>query len=201
MSNEIIEFNNIIPKILCDEIIKKFENTETTEKYKNKTQHVFNFKQVVIPKQNDLWVKIEVLLYKQLLLNLNKYKEKNFDINNFNNEINILLNKKLYTTSFFIQKYVPSENNIYIEDFNKINSRYNCFTFVYFLNSSDEAEITIESIESNESNEFNKKTTTIHPKKGNLIIYTENLNNNYKYKLPSSEKSLYIITGQIYEKI
>lgn len=195
MSNEIIEFNNIIPKILCDEIIKKFENTENTEnteKYKNKTQNVFNFKQVVIPKQNDLWVKIEVLLYKQLLLNLNKYKEQNFDINNLNNEINILLNKKLYTTSFFIQKYVPSENNVYIEDFNKINSRYNCFTFVYFLNTSDEAEISIES---------NKKTTTIHPKKGNLIIYTENLNNNYKYKLPSSEKSLYIITGQVYEKI
>jgi len=199
LKNEVIDFNNVIPNILCDEIIKKFENSENkSKKYKNKTilsNNSFNFEQFEIPKQDNEWKKIEIMIYKQLLIHLNKYKQQIFDINNLgtNNFLNVLFNTNLYLTSYHIQKYSPKENSVYIEDFNKIHSRYNCFTFVYFLNSNDEAEITIDT-------KNNIIPIAIKPRKGNLVIYTENIDNKYTYKLPLLRDNLYINTRQLYKK-
>jgi hypothetical protein len=192
MINEALEIENSIPYSLCDDIINMFENAPEDiicKKYKREFPENFEFKQLEIPKNTQEWVKIEILLYKQLLININKYKDLVFNIKNMENELNRLLTKRIILTSFNIQKYFTNENDILIEDFNKNHSRYNFLTFVYYLNNSDKSEICINNLD---------KNVSIKPKKGKLVIFSENLNYKYKYKMPQKESNLYIITGTFY---
>ena len=59
----IIEYTNILPDILCDAIVEMFK-----EQIAEKCINVYD-----IPKYSKEWCKIERVLYKQMLLYLNKY--------------------------------------------------------------------------------------------------------------------------------
>ena len=175
-------FNNIIPKILCDSIINYFDN----EKINKKNQNEYLYENFEIPKKDKKWSKIEIFIYKQLLISLKKYYDtiRNIKINNntFDNTFQL--------KSFNIKKYTSSQNDIIINNFDKINNRYNKLTYVFFLNGDPNASIEI-------TDNFNEKFI-FHPEKDNLLIFPENIDYKYNFKLPNKNDSLYIITGQLH---
>ena len=219
MINQTFEINKSITNILCDDIISIFllENNFINKYNKNyflinddkiikmndSSINYFDFKQFEIPKNSLKWNKIESILYKQLLINLKNYKDEilqfinSIEYNNIYNdynEFNIFLNNKIFLKSFFIQEYKATNPNIFITDFNKQNSRYNIITFIFFLNDDNNCEIIITN---NNTGLLEKKDEIIiKPKKGKLVLFSENMNYQYKYKL--SENSIFLITGQLY---
>ena len=236
MINQTNEFNKSIPNILCDDIIEQFllekninnnfnknfyiKNENDFIKQNDTINNFFDFKQFEIPKNCLKWNKIENILYKQLLINLKKYKDeillfinsiKYNDRNYDYNELNVLLNKKIYLKSYYIQEYKAKHSNIFITDYNKINNRYNIITFIYFLNDydDDDCKIIISNHFSNSDDKnipvgekerlsvpSENESVIIKPKKGKLVLFSENMNYQYKYEL--SKNTIYLITGQLY---
>jgi len=171
----VLEFPNSIPNILCDTIIENYKDNNS------ETENCF-----VIPKNHNDWDRIERLLYKELLININKYKihiVQNISFEN-NADLTMLLNNDLYLKDFIIIKRNAAAANNY-----KTNNRYNILTFVFFLNN-----ITIGG----NINFYNK---LIKPEKGKLVLFPECFNENYNFKLPNDEDQ-YIVTGQLcYENV
>lgn len=88
---DIFEYNNSLTDMICENIIEYFE--EDSDK------NIFN-----IPKYNKKWERIERLLYKELLMRINDYKNKLLQNINLNNELLLLLNNELYTKIFLYKK-------------------------------------------------------------------------------------------------
>ena len=220
MINEICEFNKVLTNLLCDEIIEnvalfniynessinhtasrilsnglRIDAMHTKDHICNdlsnetiiRQYNDFDFIQYEIPKKNKEWYKIETILYNQLLIHLNKYKQK-LIIHESNCNLYSLLNNKLKLSSFYIQKYKSNNSDVFIRNFNRTNNRYNILSFVFFLNDGVTDTLTIIN---------NGSIHTVYPKKGNLIIFSENIDYTYKYKLHANE-NLYIITGQLF---
>ena len=97
--SSIFEYNKSLTDIMCENIIEYFE--EDSDK------NIFN-----IPKYNKKWERIERLLYKELLMRINDYKNKLLEKINLNNELLLLLNNELYTKYFSIQKIEVGKNEI-----------------------------------------------------------------------------------------
>ena len=173
MSCDTQYFNNILPNILCDEIVKHIQNSENIS-FDHK---LYTHRELEIPKNTDKWTKIECVLYKNLLVKLKKFNETYL----LNQTLMIILD------SFTIQEYVPKETNVHVDNFNKKLNRHNILTFVYFLN--DVSNGGMEIIKNNGEKIY------IEPHKGNLVIFTENIDYIYKYILPDTP--FYIITGQL----
>jgi Rps23 Pro-64 3,4-dihydroxylase Tpa1-like proline 4-hydroxylase len=203
MDNYIYQNNFSIPKLLCDEIIEKYE------KY-----HIFHYQGVtfgglekkikdttdfIIPKcenEKDDWYKIEQFLYKELEKNLKIYL---FNINNKNNykpenNSNIpykLLYGQQHTNSFMIQKYEKGVGKyVYHDDgyFDYENNRYRTITFIWYLNDVEEGGET----------EFNGDFK-IQPKKGKLVFFPATWCFPHRGNMPISDDK-YIITGWLYKK-
>lgn len=155
-----------LTKDLCLDIIELFSESNT---------HFF-----IIPKKSDKWEKIELFLYKQLLININEYKTHIIK-NNINNlEIISDINKKLFTKHFKIQTF---DNVTFMQNKNRNPNRYNLFTFIFYLNEpSNDTEICI------------KDDFYIKPKIGELIIFPDTYT--YKYKT-SENNSQSIIFGEL----
>jgi hypothetical protein len=171
MKQFVEEYINTLPEILCDDIIEKYEEEISVDE--NALSHF------IIPKTHKKWVRIEKLIYKELLINLIKYKTDFFKNNNIDNDFNCLLKKNLYIKEFIIQK---CENSI--KDLVIYNNRYNILTFILYLNDvSLGGEITFD------------EETTIKPEKGKLIIFKEDVNLKYFYNYNITD-NLYIISGQ-----
>jgi len=175
----IFEYNNSLTDIICENIIEFFDE--------DSNDNIFN-----IPKYNKKWERIERLLYKELLMRINDYKNKLLQNINLNNELLLLLNNELYTKYLSIQKIEVGKNEI-IDKYNFVPNRYNVLTYIFYLNDIDEGGEVIFIPLENESVE----TYTIKPKKGKLVLFPENINTcNYKVLLPTNY-SQYIITGQL----
>jgi hypothetical protein len=182
MNNKIQEFLNILTFPLCKDIIKLFLKNKNNIQ---KNDLIYNYFEFEIPKNSNIWRKIETILYKQLLIHFKKYKELSFKIDSIDNDTN--LNNILTLDSFVIQEYNATRIDSNIENFNKKLSRYNILTFIYCLNTTINGNITFIT-------DKNEKTV-INFEKGKLIIFPEILDWSYNYNLP--DEPLYIITGQL----
>jgi hypothetical protein len=127
----------VLPELLCEDIIDKFESVT------NSTQSVeINKRIFVIPKKDKDWQKIECLIYKELLVNINKYKD--FLINRMTEHDVVLINKfnsDMFVKEFTIEKCVTKNT------FKRNNNRYNILSFILILNkiSFKTANISIQS--------------------------------------------------------
>ena len=172
MKELIIQCSNSISEFLCDDIIEKYnENTSDTK--------------INIQKNSKGWNKIELLIYKQLLINIKKYKNYICNNNTFeSNRIYSLLTQDLYMEFFTILKIDPATcNNDKYCEYPKNYNRKNLLNFVFYLNTINDGGNLVY-------NDF-----FLNPEKGKLVIYP--YNQNFKYKYPVNE-SQYLIIGQIY---
>jgi hypothetical protein len=169
----IIEFPRILPPKLCDDIIKKL-------KYETDACTVLQ-----IPKHSKEWEKVEVYLYKQLLIHLRQFRDTVF-IQDISNPFLIDLNKEMKIQSFQVVNYNSIVERTVV-DYNKQLSRFNLITFVYFLTDiKDFVAIQIKD---------GIQERTICSEKGKLAFLQENLDYTYTYHIPTVPYS--IITGQI----
>uniref|UniRef100_A0A6C0HC31 Prolyl 4-hydroxylase alpha subunit Fe(2+) 2OG dioxygenase domain-containing protein n=1 Tax=viral metagenome TaxID=1070528 RepID=A0A6C0HC31_9ZZZZ len=171
------EYPNILPNILCHDIIKYFNHE--------------NVNTFLIPKNNSKWNKTEIMLYKMLLTHINNFKKELLQELNNSEVCDIFsaLNTKIFLDNFKMIKLSAMDTETFLNNYEKTNNRYNLLTFIFYLNDvSNGGEIIY------------KNDTIIKPEKGKLVIFADNLPNMYKCKLPLSD-SQYIITGQITEVI
>lgn len=191
MEATIIEYKRTLTDILCEDIIEKFEEN-----------YVDCF---IIPKNCAEWQKLETVLYKELLIKINLYK--NHIINNNlcdeTNEILLLLNRSLFIKNFVIHKYSgDSGDNVDGAEAGKFfklrrtNNRYNVLTFVYFLNDCENGSGGGggELVFGNQMR--------ITPEAGKLLIFPENREHHHNELYVPVACSQYIISGQLcYENI
>lgn len=180
----IIEYPKSISPVLCQDYIDLFErNTPHGET-------IFR-----IPKQNTTttaedWRKMEIYLYKQLLIKIQTYKQKllfHLDDKYICN-LNAHLEKEFYVKDFIIKKYENIVLNQKIEIKNP--SRYNLLSFVLFLTDGGcEGSHQIQFLD-----------TFITPEKGKLVIFPEEIIPKFVYELPVEQK-FYVITSQFCKSI
>jgi len=164
---------HVLIDMLCQDIIVLFEESMDTQN------------EMIIPKHSKKWEKIELILYKELLNYIYKYKNnliiqsvqqderKNLIIQN--------LNKELYVKRFKIRKYVNNTNEIlFVKPPPNDPNRYNILKFVFSLKTNN-CEIIIEN-------------DTIVLESGNLLIFPNDFI--YKIKIPITETQ-YIIYGEL----
>jgi hypothetical protein len=195
----IVETKNSIPSVLCNEIILMFELENT--RYDGLTlggvqKSIKNTTDLLIPKNDIKWNKIEKFLYKELSLNLSAYIKR---LNNINTENCDIIDKKdifinntelLTTNSFMVQKYDSGigkylYHNDYAVNYNEKSHRV--LTFLWYLN-----DVTIGG----ETEFFNGKVV-ITPETGKLLLFPASWLYPHRGKIPfSSDK--YIITGWLY---
>lgn len=187
---------NSIPDELCDTIIQLYES-DTTYKYKGVTfsgvnTNVKDTTDLVIPKNNDTWRKIENFLYEELFRNVEKYKKKinNENLYNKTNNYNIeprILHQELFTETFQIQKYKKNEGKyVYHHDFSIKQNSYRVITFLWYLNTVEEGG------ETELWGDFK-----IKPEKGKLFLFPASWTYPHTGKMPISHDK-YIITGWLY---
>jgi len=165
--NNFIFQKKILTKELCDDIIEIFEETNN------------NLYEMVIPKKSKQWEKIEIILYKNLLMKIYEYKNELIIINKqqdiLKDDLIFNLNKKLYIRHFKIRKYNNDSEILFIKNPN----RYNLLVFILCLNNNFDILIN---------------NNIIPTECGNLILFPHSYN--YKIKVPLSETQ-YIIYGEL----
>ena len=123
--NNIYCNDDVLSDFLCDDIIELFNDNDNDS--------------LIIPKHCNKWNKIEKILYRELLINIKKYKNK--ILNNILNkndkdisEVCKMIDKDMYLKHFKIIKIVNDNNNLVYNLREK--NRYNVISFIYFLNDS-----------------------------------------------------------------
>ena len=146
-------YNKVVPPILCNEIITKYNTYVTISETINNIQ-IHEYK---MPMQEQSWERIEKSLLKILLNCLLKTS----------NTENVILD------SFYIQKYVTNDK-LFIGNYNTKLNRFNRLTFVIYLSEFKSAEVKISKDETIELNQVNQ---------GSLIIIPEDINYVYQHEL------------------
>ena len=199
MNEYIIQFEHSIPFPLCTDIINLFEKQE--DKYIGCTLGGVNTKikdttDYNIPKNNEIWNKIEKYLYKELsekiILYQKKINNKDGYNNNYDNKFSHFFDSKLFTHNFMIQKYTKKTGKyVYHNDFD-INFEYKSYrviTFLWYLNTIDDGGET----------EFFGGDFKIKPECGKLVLFPAAWSFPHSGKMPISDNK-YIITGWLYIK-
>lgn len=188
----IIEYKRTLSDVLCEDIIDKFEENFAENSVVGNSAELF-----IIPKNCVEWRKIETVLYKELLIKINEYKNNiiNGNLCDETNELLLLLNKTLFIKDFIIRKYLAGggggDGASAAFKLSRTNNRYNVLTFVYFLNDCDGGggELVFEN------------DIKIAAKVGKLLIFPENREHHNKLYVPA-DGFQYIISGQLcYENI
>lgn len=146
-------YNKVLPTILCNEIIKKFDNYDI----ESQTIHNIQMYEYKMPIQEQSWERVEKGLLKILLNCL--LKTSNIE--------------NLTLDSFYIQKYVTNDK-LFIDSYNTKLSRFNKLTFIIYLSEFKLAEVKIIKDKTVELKEINK---------GSLIIIPEDINYSYQHEL------------------
>ena len=190
----IIEYTNVLPDILCDDIVEMFKDRPDNSPtqvvppcFGNSTIYYVDtslrkyYKTLIntydIPKYSKEWSKIESVLYKQVLVYLNKY---NMEIFNHHHKLYSTLSNDLKITNFKIQKY---DNTNTLTEFIREPSRKNVVTAIIFLNQPEKGGELV----------FSHKT--ISPETGNLVIFPDEVD--YIYQISPCNEDYYVITTQI----
>lgn len=191
LNNIIYKKRGSIPDILCDEIIKKFDNDADKHRdgiiFRGIDKTIKDTKDMLIPKKNNNWRDIENFLYTELSRNLKIYLKKL----NFDNGYYLDPNKDSYLLTiddFMIQRY---EKNIgkyeYHNDSLIQYNRERVITFLWYLNDINDGGET----------EF-FGNYRIKPEKGKLIFFPASWCFPHCGLIPKSSDK-YIITGWFYK--
>jgi hypothetical protein len=199
MEKYIYKNENSLSIELCDDLINMFE--EETEKYEGITlngidKNVKDTTDFVIPKNNQIWNKINTLLDKEIQNNIKIYLDiindnvdyQNTDQNTCNKYKNFE-NTKFLHKNYMIQRYLKGKGKyIYHNDFqiNTENNSYRAITYLWYLNDVEEGGETVFF-----------GNVKIQPKKGTLIFFPASWCYPHTGKMPISSNK-YIITGWLY---
>lgn len=195
--NFIYENDNSLCEELCNDIIELYENDENKDEGRTiggVDMKIKNTTDLIIPKNNEKWKKIEECLYKELHKNILKYIEQiNCESYNpkFNNgtDTNIFKNTNLEAYYFMIQKYDKNKGEyIYHNDFYLEKNKYRVITFLWYLNDVKEGGET----------QF-WDSYKIKPKTGKLILFPASWTFQHRGLMPKSSNK-YIITNWLYLK-
>jgi hypothetical protein len=194
--NFIYEVKNSIPDDLCDDIITMYELED--DKYQGLViagilKEIKDTTDLLIPKNDKSWEKIEKYLYNALNKGFTEYCDflNKKEYNTKNRKYNVLEFNDFHVEHFMIQKYKKCEGiYVYHNDFS-INTdlmRYRAVTFLWYLNTIEEGGET----------EF-WGNYEVKPEKGKLIFFPASWAYPHRGKMPiSSDK--YIITNWFYVK-
>jgi len=174
----LFETEKALTDILCDSIIEDFEDS--------------NSLCLTIPKNDKTWERVEKIIYKELLVSLNKFKMQLIGEINANTVLLSLLNDPLYTKDFTIEKI--SHGNGDIRKYHFTPNRYNVLTYIFYLNAVKGGELIISIGEGED-----KLQKIAKPTEGKLVLFMEDIKYPYKYNLPVN-KDQYVITGQLCSK-
>jgi len=195
MVNFLFEKSHSIPNTLCDDIIIMYELENT--KYPGQTisgvhKDIKDTTDMIIPKKDIKWCKIEEFLYKELNTSIAEYYDfiSGNVFKDTDNKYNFFDINIIHTDSFMVQKYNKQEGK-YIYHCDSLveysNNRHRVLTFLWYLN---DVQIGGET-------EFWGGEYQIKPQKGKLIIFPACWTYPHRGKIPlSSDK--YIITGWLY---
>jgi hypothetical protein len=165
----IIKYHKILNNFICQDIIDEYSIIENTEK---------RFK---IPKNNVKWENIERLLYKELLIHINIYKNKLLILSSSieNTEMIQSLNTTLFLKDFVIQ--CVSVNNDFV--FSLSYNRYNVLNFIFCL--------------SNKTTTFEIAGIKQSCKQGDMVLFPNNIKYTCKYNDLLTNENIYFISGQL----
>jgi hypothetical protein len=156
-------------------------------------KHVKDTSDLMIPKQDKIWYKIENFLYKELKEALAEYLKLIHQGYNDSNERTFsffINNNDLQADMFMIQKYEKQEGKyIYHNDFHVDFSqeKYRVLTYLWYLNDVHDGGET----------EFWGGDFNIKPETGKLILFPACWSYPHRGKMPISNNK-YIITGWLY---
>jgi len=188
MTEYIKEFKYSIPPNLCDDIIELYEKAD--KKYPGVTynghdKNVKNTMDLMMPKDDNVWSKIETFLYKELSKKLILYFDilgKTIQIKNYK----YFKNQDLFSRCFLLQKYQKNVGKyIYHDDFLQNENSSRVITFLWYLNDVDTGGFT----------EF-WNSYKIKPERGKLLLFPSTWSYPHSGLIPTSHDK-YIITGWV----
>lgn len=195
MNDFIFEIPNSLPDALCDDLVYMYELEDN--KYDGLTfggvnKNVKDTTDLIMPKNNKLWERIEKTLYKQLMKGLSEYMAhlNKKEYSNTNNTYHIFDNNEIHVDCFMLQKYNKCSgrytyHNDYVNESEK--KRYRVITFIWYLNDVTDGGET----------EFFGGKTNIKPEKGKLVLFPASWAFPHRGKMPLSNDK-YIITNWFY---
>lgn len=186
---------NSIPDRLCTDIITMYELENI--RYSGLThgglnKNIKNTTDMLIPKNNLIWTKIETFLYSELSnalkLYLNHIDDDNFNIDNRPSKFTYFDLDNLHIDWFMIQKYDMQEGKyIYHNDSLTESNRHRVITFLWYLNDVTQGGET----------EFWGGKYIIKPETGKLLLFPACWSFPHRGIMPISNDK-YIITGWFY---
>lgn len=184
MSEFILEFENSIPNILCNEIITLFEE-ET--KFSGLTlggiqKNILDSDDFVIPKNSTTWNKIEIFLHKELSKKLIKYLHTISSY--YSNDYKFLSDSKLYTEMFIIRRYTKDIGK-YVFHIDEHPEKKRIITFIWYLN-------TVE----NGGETYFYNGVNIKPEQGKLLMFPSSWTYPHSSKNTISDNK-YVILGWV----
>jgi hypothetical protein len=194
MTDFIYEIKNSLPDELCDDIICMYELEDN--KYAGITfagvrKDIKNTTDLVMPKNEKTWEKIEKILYNSLNEGFEQYMKhiNKPEYNTKNREYKMLDNKNgVFVNNFMIQKYEKCTGKyVYHHDFsNELDKSYRVVTFIWYLN---------DVCDGGETEFFGNYT--VKPEKGKLVFFPASWCYPHRGKMPISNDK-YIITNWFY---
>jgi hypothetical protein len=192
MLNYIIEYEDSIPDLLCEEIIENFNNCNESNYKKGRTLGGINTDVLdsldinINIDDKEKWKKQAFLfLCKELLLKIKSYLAT---VNIYTNELN---QDNLFVRQFIIRKYEKNKGKyVYHSDtlhcFSNTSTRV--ISFIWYLNDIDVGGDTVFFYDKN-----------IRPKKGKLVLFPSTWTFPHTGTVPISDDK-YIIVGWIEQK-
>jgi hypothetical protein len=201
MSEYIYQISNALPDKLCDDIICMFELEQNMLRdgvtLGGIVKPVKDTKDMLIPKDDKNWERIEAILKTELSIGLKKYidslkKEEYCFPNNSGVNHHIIEDDTLHIDYFMIQRYQKGKGKyVYHCDYHNDvkQSRYRVITYIFYLN---------DVVDGGET-EFWGGTLKIKPAKGKLVLFPATWTYPHRGVMPISDNK-YIITSWFYIK-
>lgn len=189
----IVEYNNSLPKNICESIITKFEEQEnkypgvTMNGHDSKIKNTTDFH--LMHQKNNEWKEIDDLLTDELNKKFNEYIKNLFK--DLNKESQIYRFNNVKDRGFQIQKYYKNCGfyNYHHDGYCEPEFGTRILTFLWYLNDVEDGGET----------EFFGGKFKIKPEIGKLVLFPCYWTYPHKGCMPKSNDK-YIITGWLYSK-
>lgn len=195
MEKYIYQVKKSIPDRLCSDIITMYELENT--RYPGLTmggvqRDIKKTTDMIIPKNDPMWYKIETFLYNELSNALKKYlihiDDDNFNIDDRPSKFTYFNSENLHIDWFMVQKYDMQDGKyIYHNDSLNESKRHRVITYLWYLNDVTDGGET----------EFWGGKYHIKPETGKLLLFPACWTFPHRGIMPISNDK-YIITGWFY---